>query len=232
MRNSILISALVLSLVPATSGAVVLNEWVSNDISGDDYEFIELCGEPGESLDGLSVVIIEGEGTGKGLVDRIIGLTGYSIGSSGFFVIGDPNVSPDLQMSTGFIENGGNNIILVLDVVQGTGTDIDTDDDCVEDLPIGTVIDAVGYGVSGDCYWYYGGVPVGPDGSYDPAGGARCCDCVGSWEIICLNGTEPTGPGCADPYMVVYATPGGPNDCVSPSESDETSWTGVKALYR
>jgi len=234
MKRLILLSALALCFAPAASGAVVINEWVSNDISTDDFEFIELCGEPFESLDGLSVVLIEGEGTGKGVVDRIIDLTGYAIGASGYFVIGDPNVNPDLEMGAGFIENGGNTIVLVLDVQQATGTDIDTDDDCIEDLPIGTVIDAVGYGEpdDGDCMSYYGAVPVGPDGSYDPAGGARCCDCTGDWKMICLNGTEPTGPGCTDPYEVGFATPGAINDCLIPSAADQSSWGGVKVLYR
>ncbi len=227
-----LVAALVVvSLAGATgAAAVTLNEWVSNDISGDDYEFIELLGDPGASLDGYSVILIEGEGTGAGVIDRVIDLTGYSIGASGFFVIGDPLVSPDLEMAPGFIENGGNNIILVTDLQQALGTDIDTDDDCVEDLPIGTVVDAVGYGNVGDCITYYGAIPVGPDGTYDPAGGAICC---GVWQIICLDGTEPTGPGCGLPdYEVGYATPGIVNDCLNPSATEESSWGGIKALYR
>ena len=127
-------------------------------------------------------------------------------------------------------------VILVYGLQQTAGTDIDTDDDCVEDLPIGTVIDAVGYGYgyeADDCITYYGAVPVGPDGSYDPAGGARCCDCDGNWFMICLNGTEPTGTGCALPdYEVGYATPGGPNDCLGVSGVEEGSWGNIKALYR
>jgi hypothetical protein len=234
MKKLLLFVAAICLITPA-SYAVQINEWVSNDISTDDYEFIELCGEPDESLDGLSIVLIEGE-TSKGNIDRIIDLNGYVIGASGYFVVGDANVSPDIEMSPGFIENGGNTILLVLDLLQPLNTDIDTTDNCVEDLPIGTVIDAVGYGygyAAADCITYYGAVPVGPDGTYDPAGGARCCDCVGGWFMICLNGTEPTGSGCALPdYEVGYATPGGPNDCLAVSPVERDSWGGVKALYR
>lgn len=235
MKKLLMVSALALCFIPCTSGAVVINEWVSNDISTDDFEFIELCGTPLESLDGLSVVLIEGEGTGKGTMDRVIDLTGYSIPADGYFVIGDPNVVPDLAMSAGFIENGGNTIVLVQDILLSQGTDVDTDDDCIEDLAIGTVIDAVGYGFgysADDCATYYGAVPVGPDGSYDPAGGARCCDCVGDWGMICLDGTEPTGPGCTEPFVVGYATPGSANDCWQPSAAENNSWSGVKVLYR
>ncbi len=236
MRKQLLILALVVCFVPTAGSAVVINEWVSNDTSTDDYEFIELCGTPLESLDGLSVALIEGEGTGKGTVDRIVDLTGYSIGAGGYFVIGDPNVSPDIEMSPGFIENGGNTIVLVDGITVGTGTDIDTDDDCIEDMSIGTVIDAVGYGYgySGDdCATYYGAVALGPDGTYDPAGGARCCDCTGEWGLVCMAATEPGGTACSAPdYVVAWATPGAANDCFDPTATDNPSWTGVKAMYK
>jgi hypothetical protein len=235
MKKLLLALAVICLMAPA-SYALVINEWVSNDISTDDYEFIELCGTPNDVLDGLSIILIEGEGTGKGTIDRVIDLTGYALDANGYFVVGDPNVSPDIEMGAGFIENGGNTIVLVYGLQQAQGTDIDTDDDCIEDLPIGTVIDAVGYGYgyeADDCITYYGAVPVGPDGSYDPAGGARCCDCIGGWFMICLDGTEPTGPGCSLPdYEVGYATPGGPNDCLSVSSVEPAHWGGIKALYR
>jgi hypothetical protein len=227
-----------------TASAAIINEFVANDISTDDYEFIELCGQPYESLDGLTVVLIEGEGTGSGIIDRIIPLTGYAISASGYFVIGDPLVSPDLEMATGFIENGGNNILLLSDFDEGlypVGTDIDAEDDCIADYPIGTVVDGVGYGYGYsalDCAYYYGIPTVGPDGTYDPAGAARCDDCDaigGEWFMICLNGTEPapTGIECAegDGYYIGWATPGAANDC-SPLEAQSSTWGGVKSMYR
>ena len=233
MKTLLLIAFAVCIAAPVYG--VQINEWVSNDISTDDHEFIELFGSPGEDLTGLSIVLIEGEST-KGMVDNIISLDGYFTDAAGYFVVGDPLVLPDIEMSPGWIENGGNNIILVYeleaDVAVGV-TDVDFDDDCVEDRTIGTIIDAVGYGYGygdPDCITYYGAVPVGPDGNYDPAGGAWCC---GAWAIICLNGTEPTGTGCASPdYLVGYATPGCLNDCFGPTAADNSTWGGVKSLYR
>ncbi len=227
--------------IAGAANAVVINEWVSNDISGDDHEFIELCGNPGESLDGLTIVLVEGEGASSGLIDNIISLNGYSVGATGYFVVGDAAVNPDLELADGWIENGGNNILLLADFDAGLypiGTDIDADGDCVADFSIGTVVDGVGYGIpdSGDCMTYYGITGVGPDGSYDPAGGARCDDCDavgGEWYIICLNGTESTGSGCTveDGYYVSYATPGATNAC-STVANQESTWGGVKDMYR
>jgi hypothetical protein len=233
MKKLLLIAFAVCIAAPAYG--LQINEWVSNDISTDDHEFIELLGNPGEDLTGYCLVLIEGEGSSAGLIDRIIVLDGYSINAAGYFVVGDPLVNPDLEMSPGWIENGGNNIILLRGLEEDvtTGLDIDVDNDCVEDRTIGVIIDAVGYGYgfeAADCITYYGAVPVGPDGNYDPAGGAVC---FGAWEMICLDGTEPTGPGCTLPdYSVGYATPGGPNDCFDPTATDNSSWGGVKALYR
>ncbi|MFC1799672.1 hypothetical protein ACFL2Z_02015 [Candidatus Eisenbacteria bacterium] len=214
---------------------VQLNEWISNDTSTDDYEFIELYGNPGEDLTGLSIVLIEGEST-KGMVDNIISLDGYFTDAAGYFVVGDALVLPDIELSPGWIENGGNTIILVsgleADVAVGV-TDVDIDDDCVEDRTIGTIVDAVGYGYgygAADCITYFGAVPVGPDGNYDPAGAARC---EGTWAMICMDGSEPAGTGCTLPdYEVGFATPGGLNDCLSSTATDNSTWGGVKSLYR
>ena len=234
MKKLLLIAVAMCLAAPAYG--VQINEWVSNDISTDDYEFIELFGGPNEDLTGLTIILIEGEST-KGMVDQAISLDGYSTDAAGYFVVGDLNVAPDLEMSPGWIENGGNTILLVqdleADVVAGV-TDVDTDDDCVEDRTIGTIVDGVGYGFgysAADCI-YYGAVPVGPDGTYDPAGGAWCC---GAWTMICLDGTEPApvGTACALPdYEVDFATPGGPNNCLGPTAVDNSTWGGVKALYR
>lgn len=230
-------------MLAGSAGAVLVNEFVANDISTDDYEFIELCGDPGESLGNLTVVLIEGE-TSKGTIDRIIPLAGYTMGANGYFVIGDPLVNPDLEMAAGWIENGGNNILLLADFDAEqfpVGTDIDAEDDCIADFSIGTVVDGVGYGYgyeAADCITYYGIPDLGPDGTYDPAGGARCDDCdeAGEWYMICMNGTQPESDGgieCLedDGYYIGWATPGAPNDC-SPVSNEGSTWGDLKAQYR
>jgi len=226
---------------------VLINEWASNNPGTDEWEFVELVGVPFTLLDNLSIVLIEGEGSGKGVVDRIIDLTGYTIPDDGYFVIGDANVNPDLQMPINFIENGGNNILLVEGVSVTVNQDIDVDDDGIEDMPIGlAVFDGVGYGTptgpDPDAITYCGAWPVGPDYQYDPAAGARCsifwCTQVPIWATLCMAGTIPGGVCDFAGYDVEFATPGAPNACsagpVSVGEAglELSTWGRIKATYR
>jgi hypothetical protein len=235
MKKLILVCLATLGL--ATSGyALSLNEFCANDISTDDQEFIELVGDPGMSLTGYSIILIEGEGTGKGVVDNIISLAGFTMPADGYFVVGDALTNPDKTMTAGFIENGGNNIILFQGTVGvSVGNDIDTNDDCVADLVLGTgtVVDAVGYGYNSadDCITYYGAIPVGPDVTYDPAAAGVCCS---GWEMICLNHTEVPGIDCSGTgtYGITYVSPGAANLCVDPSAVEQSTWGSVKALYK
>ncbi|MCA9753540.1 MAG: hypothetical protein KC591_15200, partial [Gemmatimonadetes bacterium] len=216
--------------------AVSLNEVVANDTSSDDMEFVELCGTPGTDLSGYTLVVIEGEGTAMGTIDVAQALSGV-IPADGFFVIGDAAVSPDLLMSANWIENGGETVLLVQNFTGSQGMDIDAENDCVADGPIGTVVDAIGFArpSQGDCGSYYGALALGPDtgdsgtADFDVAGAARCTDCDGDWGMICLAGTEPaTDPGCDtnnafNPYVVSFASPGTQNLC-GPVSVESSSW--------
>lgn len=219
--------------------AVTINEVVANDVGADDYEFVELCGTG--SLDGLTLVIIEGEGTtAKGLIDVAIPLSGPI---SGYYVIGDAAVSPNLLQAAGWIENGGETVLLVSGFTGSIGTDIDANDDGIADVAIGTIVDGVGFALpsSGDATYF--GVPtLGPDtgdtgtSNFDVAGLVRCRDCDGAWGMICLNGTEPTGAGCDtsnpfNPYSVEYVSPGTANPCGTVAVDPET-WGKMKSNYR
>ena len=238
LRRSLLLlapAALAAALFPVLSTAATLNEAVFNDVGTDTHEFIEICGSVSESLDGLTVVIIEGEPTGCGVIDRVISLNGYTIGASGLFVIGTTAVNPDLTQAASFVENGSQTVLLVRDYTgQTVGTDIDPGNDGVADFPIGTIVD--GFGIIGALTTadlvYYGVTVIGPDGTYDPAGVARCDDCDGTWGMICLNGTEPApiGIACALPtYIVEFATPGALN--CPPIATESKTWGSIKSLY-
>ncbi|MBZ0266535.1 hypothetical protein K8I85_00130 [bacterium] len=218
----------------AAASAQTLNEVVSNDISTDDHEFVEICAQPGTDMGGLTLVEIEGDATSStGTIDKAIALGGV-VGASGFFTIGHAAITCADMLLDASIENGGKTILLVSGFSASVGMDIDANDDGIADGPIGTILDAVGMGSVGDLT-YYGAPFVGPDGSFDPAGVARCGDCDGDWGMICLDGTEPTGTACTlggDPaYVEDFASPCAANSCGTVSV-DESSWGGTKALYR
>lgn len=238
------LATLAVAAFATTAGAqsLSINEFVVNDTGGDDREFVEICGPAGFDLTGYSIVVLEGEGGGTGLIDRNFMLTG-TISASGFYVLGDAAVSPD-QVKGDTIENGGGTILLVQGFSGSLGQDLDADDDGNADGPFpGQIVDLIGTGrpSQGD-FTYYGAQQLGPDtgnggtSDFDVAGGARCGDCDGTWGFICLGGTEPTDPGCDtsngfNPYVVEYSTPGQSNGCGTVSVEAST-WGQVKSHYR
>jgi hypothetical protein len=241
VATTLLSAACVLGL-PSPGLAVSLNEVVVNDVSTDDREYVEICGTPGESLTAYRLVVIEGEGTGKGVIDVAIALTGV-VPANGLYVVGDAGVTCANQtMAASTLENGGETILLVLGFTGSVGMDVDANDDCVAEGSIGTIVDGIGFAVpsSGDCTYY--GVPVlGPDkGSdglqnFDVAAAGRCGDCTGGWSMICLDGTEGApvcAPNPANPdYIITHATPCAVNAC-PPISVEETSWGLIKGAYR
>ena len=56
----------------ATGDPVLLNEILASHTGTDDTEFLELYGIPGTSLDGLSLIIVEGDAFAAGTIDRRI----------------------------------------------------------------------------------------------------------------------------------------------------------------
>ena len=245
VTTAILVAAATLSLASlAFAQNPQLNEIVRNDVSTDDHEFVEICAAPGTDLTGYSIVEIEGDGSSNtGTIDRIHNMSGI-VGPSGFFTVtrhpANITCADETWVGGNDMENGGATFLLVLNMTGVVGQDIDANDDGVADGPIGTVVDAVGMGrpSQGDLFGYYGAVQVGPDtgddgtADFDPAAVARCEDCTGVWNMICLNGgTEPTAPGCDTNVYLSYASPCSGNLC-GPVAVDEQSWGETKALYK
>jgi len=231
MKYLLTLAIVALLAVPAFAQQdLVINE-VFASMTGTDYdEYIELCGPADMPLDGYTVIVIEGQGNGWGYVDRIWPLDGYVIPADGFFAMtNDGMANQDYSIGTSnSIENGTETILLVQDLPAGitTSTDVDTDDDGVEEISVGTIIDMVC--IMDDPttdFCYYGAPSYGPDGTYFPAGVARCEDCTGDYVFMCYNIT-----GCVDPFYADI-TPGLPNDCPA-TPVEESTWGTIKALYR
>ena len=148
-------------------------------------------------------------------------------------------------MAAGTLQNGAATFLIVHGFTGDTTTDIDTDNDGVEDVPFpGTIDDRVATGrpSQGDRgYFGWGqmlGPDTGPDGTddFDPAGLARCPDCDGEWSMICLAGSEGD-PVCLDNnpdglYTVSHASPCEINPCPPPVSVESSSWGVVKGEYR
>lgn len=200
------------------AGAVQINEIRIDQPSTDNDEYFELKGSPGESLDGLTYLVI-GDGTGgSGVIEAVVDLTGLSIPGSGYFVAAEGTFSlgtPDLVTSLNF-ENSDNVTHLLVDGFSGSnGDDLDTNDDGVLDVtPWTSIVDEVA--VIEETYspgnpptgteWGYGPTVVGPDGSLAPGQVYRCEDgpSAGSWQI-------------GDFTLGVTDTPGAMNtSCVAP----------------
>jgi hypothetical protein len=163
------------------SAQVAFNELYVSHSGSDIKEFIELEGTPGLSLDGYVVCVIEGDygttGVEPGKLDRAWDLTGFSIPASGYFVLGEPAVTPapdfvidHFGSGQDTLENGTDTFVLVLAsspanaaaIVAAVGTDIDAanapDDDLVTILPtLGTLVDNVAIVDCGFQFTYPGG---------------------------------------------------------------------------
>jgi len=152
--------------------AAVINEFFADDVGGDDAEFIELFGTSGESLSGISLIVVDGDTGGSTAsssfrrVNEQFDFTTELIPSDGFFVIGfgaTPNV--DLSVGSSFLQNGSQTYALVRtqDIAFDAGDDDELTQQSVDDITA-NLIDSVGYtdGSSDDIY--FGSVDIS-DGS-------------------------------------------------------------------
>ncbi len=212
-----------------------VNEIYASHAGTDNREFIELTGPPGEPLDGHMVLIVEGDGTSAGTLDRVWDLTGFSYPGSGIFVLGDAGVvpPPDFVLGTSdTIENGTETIYLIEAgqpsvvlaalgtnvVLSGSATMIPTWGDIIDHFAL---VDG-GYPATDTVY---DEAPVfGPDGTFLPSGIYRCSDETFDWAPAFLDfdpgvpGPHPASPGnanqsCAPGVVICTGEPGTPCPC-------------------
>jgi hypothetical protein len=243
--TGLLVAGASLALAHAAGAVPLLNEVVTNDVGTDDREFVEICANPGEVLSAYTLVLIEADSVAsRGNIDAVIPLTG-PVGLSGLWVVGDAALTPNQLEPAGWIENGAQTILIVQNFTGALNMDIDTNNDWIADVSIGTIIDGVAVGHPSTGVLPYYNVPfIGPDtgdngqNNFDPSGVVRCQNCTGTWGMICLAGTEPppTGSACNtsnpfNPYLVTFATPGALNTCGVVAVEPDT-WGKVKSQYR
>ncbi len=136
----------------------VINEFVANHTGSDTFEFIEVAGNLSTDYSEWTVLEIEGDSTGAGVIDDVfpVGVTnGNGLWYTGFL--------------SSKIENGSLTILLVEGFSGSAGDDIDTDNDGVIDFsPWARIGDslAIDDGGTGDLHYS----PVVLSGGFDGIG--------------------------------------------------------------
>lgn len=202
----------------AAAQSVKFNEVMINPPGTDNgNEYIELRSDlPNMSLNGLTIVVIEGDVIPAGTIDQAISLNGLSTGSNGLLLCRDSlNVlTPAPEAATALriadfvpdLENGANTFLLVEGFTGAVNQDLDADNDGVLDsTPWTRVLDGFGHreGNAPDFGYQYatqvGGIDTGDqrgltDG-YTPDMFVRLCACAFGTDVL---GVAP-GPYFADP---------------------------------
>ncbi len=194
-------------LVAGDAPAVNLSEIRLKQPGTDADEYIELAGDPGESLDGLSIIAIGSDGCrDNGVVVHQFNLYGRTIPTSGLFVLGDPTLSlgsgtPDYPLDIEIIDAGNLTFALAWNFTGAQGQLLDADGDCVlDETPweslAGEVVAGIGDS-SGNCI-YLGAIEVGPDDIFTPAHIYKCSS--GKWDWSAFDiGLAADSPGLANP---------------------------------
>ena len=202
-------------LVSGDAPELTINEIRTKQPGTDSDEYIEIMGEPGQTLDGLSVLIIGGDGCETdGVVVDQFNLWGQTIPGSGYFVMGDPTLSlgtgfVDYELDFEIIDAGNLTFALAWNFEGAKGQLVDTNADCgLDSSPwqeiAGDVV-AV-YGDSSMNCTYLGAIEVGPDDAFTPAHLYRCGD--GEWDFSSFDpaaGTDSPGlenPECGAPPAI------------------------------
>lgn len=216
---------------PEGAGTPFINEIFASHAGTDDREFIELRGAPGGSLDGHVVLVVEGEGAGRGTLDQAWDLSGHVFPADGFYVLGNSGVvGIDFDIgASNRIENGTETFYLVhaldtLAVTSLVGSNLDADGDLVTDLGlVATIVDLVAMvdsgfdGTSAGDQVYDGAWTLGPDGTTFPAGVFRYGSdpgiwCDATWLDVddVANADQPRTPGGPNTASCAGVGPGQP----------------------
>ncbi len=213
-------------LLASSAFAAGLSE-IRIDQPGTDLdEYFEISGTPGESLTGLTYIVIGddgGDGSGSngkrsGAIEAVISLDGLSIPADGFFLaaegsFGDPgglglSGSVDLTTDLNFENSDNVSHLLVMGFTGADGDVLDTDRDGTLDItPWTSVVDGISLVEtvnppdSNTNEWNYGfGGGIGPAGDFVPGHIFR--DDAGAWQIGNFGGGDDT-PGVPEPASLM-----------------------------
>ena len=238
LTHSLTATACLLGANLAAAQELHFNEIFASHTGNDTEEYIELIGTPGMSLDNWMVVVLDGDTTAAGILDRAWDLTGHVMPADGYFVLGDAAVvNSDYDMAQGphgggpdnNIENGSQTYYLLTaadpsSVQSLHNSDLDLDGDLVTTLAQfpGTIDLHEVVGVwDEDGPWngdevFDGALELGPDtsGPWEPAGIFRPddypnCWCSDAWLDFGLSGLTPGSMNPSSSCTPANCGPGG-----------------------
>ena len=208
-------TALVAACQPL-SAQLLLNEVYVNPPGADEpYEFIELRGTPGTTLNNIYVVVFEGDSASAGNSDLVIPLNNVTIGSSGLILICTTLAYPNVNVGTtvkdtlifgipgGYLENGNTSFVVLFSPLPIlSGVDYDTNNDGTLDLPSGAVLqDAMGWNNGDATALIYGGVSL-TQSAGTPDAAARFYANTTAFSLAAWYNGDITDSGEFDPLEV------------------------------
>jgi len=179
----------------------------SSGDSDDTSNFVELFGDPGESVEGLTLITISGEFE-PGTIDGGFAFGATTADAAGYFLIGNPGSGysfdpTDLQTEFDFF-GSPQTFLLVEGFTGAPGDDLDTDNDGVLDTtPWTSIVDSVSL-IDGDdtADVSYSDVVFGPDGDFTPAGIAARPDGSDEYVQLAFGNQSDDTPGSANEVFV------------------------------
>ncbi len=240
MKN-IIFSLASIAAATTSHAAIQLNEIFINPPGPDNgQEFIEIYSTTGgaESLTGLTLIGIEGDGATPGPIDFVLNLGAFSTGTNGLFLWRDsaavinpaPNPATVVNVADFIpdIENGSQTYLLVSGFTGALAQDLDTNNDGTLDaFPWASVIDGIGL-LEND-----GGANVGyadelgflniggPSPTFTFTSDVLFRDgTTNQWQATDVVGTNPGGPYTADPTpgQATFVTTG--TETISPGNAN------------
>lgn len=203
------LAALSLFFSSTIAQAVVINEIRIDQTGADSDEFFELAGDAGESLDGLSYLVI-GDASD---IEAVVNLSGYQLASDGFFLVAEASfsLSPNIDLITALnFENNDNVTHLLVSNFSGSlHDDVDANNDGMFDQPLwDSIVDSVALlatSIGGDRV--YSSTTLGPQNNSSPAHVYRSVDQLGSWQIGEMDAGSTDSPRLIRPARRAVSVP-------------------------
>ena len=192
--NSMVAVGLLFTTTAAFAGPpdIKITEIRIDHVGSDINEYFELAGEPGQSLDDLTYIVIGDFGTNGGVIDAAVDLTGHSINDSGFFLVAESTFTlgppaPDLTLDLDFENSDNVTHLLVAGFAGAVGDDLDIEDDCVlNSTPWTSMVDLIALieeeNPPDGTECHYGPPTIGPNGDFVPSH-VYLCVSLNLWQI-------------------------------------------------